>query len=228
MEPIHVGINEQMKFEPHNSKGQIFRVFWTCLFCPGCCPHRTPERGHGRHSVHRCWCLWYYSNTVRKKNPKSYLRQGSWTAWLQASVRSTATHSARDRWIPLGLGDQVAQQGVGAKESQADVGSLGEVLQHRRVGEPLSARPAVDKRHHNLEKHAFISQQKGLWSCYTQVEDLVTPLRSPTERCANILWYRAGHRHVIYAHWAASQTVQCTHALNLGEERQNSDMWRSH
>lgn len=43
----------------------------------------------------------------------------------------TAAHPAGDRWIPLGLGDQVAQQGVGAKESQADVGGLGEVLQHR-------------------------------------------------------------------------------------------------
>lgn len=74
----------------------------------------------------------------------------------------TAAHPAGDRWIPLGLGDQVAQQGVGAKESQADVGGLGEVLQHRRVGEPLSARPAVYKRHHNLDRHVFISQEEGL------------------------------------------------------------------
>lgn len=71
-------------------------------------------------------------------------------------------HPAGDRWIPLGLGDQVAQQGVGAKEIQADVGSLGEVLQHRRVGEPLSAGPAIDKRHHNLDKQVFISQEEGL------------------------------------------------------------------
>lgn len=73
-----------------------------------------------------------------------------------------ATHPTGDCWIPLGLGDEVAQQGVGAKESQADVGSFGEVLQHWRVGEPLSARPAIDKRHHNLDKNAFISQEEGL------------------------------------------------------------------
>lgn len=128
-------------------------------------------------------------------------------------------HPAGDRWIPLGLRDQVAQQGVGAKESQPDVGSLGEVLQHRRVGEPLSAWPAVDKRHHNLDKHAFNSQEEGL---RLRAKDLVVPLRSPRGRCASSLWYRAGRRHVIYGRWAASQTVQCTHALNLGEKRKTN------
>lgn len=71
-------------------------------------------------------------------------------------------HPARDGRIPLGLGDQVAQQGVGAEEAQADVGGLGEVLQHRRVGEPFGAGPAVDQRHHNLNKQAFISQEAGV------------------------------------------------------------------
>lgn len=75
----------------------------------------------------------------------------------QADCRAaSATDPAGDRWVPLGLGDQVAQQGVGAKERQADVGGLGEVLQHRRVAEPLSARPAIDQRHHDLDKQAQV------------------------------------------------------------------------
>lgn len=66
----------------------------------------------------------------------------------------------------------MAQQGVGAKERQADVGGLGEVLQHRRVAEPLSTRPAVDQRHHNLDKHTDLTggrpvggveHERGVW-----------------------------------------------------------------
>lgn len=53
------------------------------------------------------------------------------------AVGQTPAHPPRDGRVPLGLGDQMAQQGVGAKEAQADVGGLGEVLQHRRVGEPF-------------------------------------------------------------------------------------------
>lgn len=49
----------------------------------------------------------------------------------------------------------------------------------------------------------------------------LVPLHSPRGQCASILWYKAGHRHVIYERWAASQTVQCTHALNLGEKEIN-------
>lgn len=71
-------------------------------------------------------------------------------------------HPAGHGGVPLGLGDQVAQQGVGAKEAQADVGGLGEVLQHRRVAEPFGAGPAVDQRHHNLNKQAFIWQEAGV------------------------------------------------------------------
>lgn len=67
-------------------------------------------------------------------------------------------HPARDRRIPLGLGDQVAQQRVGAKEVQADVGGLGEVLQHRRVGEPFGAGPAVDQGHHNLNTRIYFTR----------------------------------------------------------------------
>lgn len=110
----------------------------------------------------------------------------------------------------------MAQQGVGAKEAQADVGGLGEVLQHRRVGEPFGAGPAVDQRHHNLNKHAFIWQVAGVCLCDGQAGDVVVPLRSPRGRCASILWCRSGHRLLIYERWAASQTFQCTHALNLG------------
>lgn len=82
----------------------------------------------------------------------------------------TAAHPARDGRIPLGLGDEVAQQGVGAKEAQADVGGLGEVLQHRRVGEALGARPAVDQGHHNLKTDAggrfvFARGSAGGWCC---------------------------------------------------------------
>lgn len=39
-------------------------------------------------------------------------------------------HPASDGGISLGLGDQVAQQGAGAEEAQADVGGLCEVSQH--------------------------------------------------------------------------------------------------
>lgn len=59
----------------------------------------------------------------------------------------------------------MSQQRVGAKEAQADVGGLGEVLQHRRVGEPFGAGPAVDQRHHNLNKHTFTSQEAGVCVC---------------------------------------------------------------
>lgn len=61
------------------------------------------------------------------------------------------SHPACDGGISLGLGDQVAQQGAGAEEAQADVGGLCEVSQHWRVGEVFRPRPTVDKRNHNLE-----------------------------------------------------------------------------
>lgn len=82
----------------------------------------------------------------------------------------TAAHPARDGRVPLGLGDELAQQGVGAEEAQADVGGLGEVLQHRRVGEAFGARPAVDQRHHNLKTDAggrfvFARGTVGGWCC---------------------------------------------------------------
>lgn len=60
-------------------------------------------------------------------------------------------HPACDCGISLGLGDQMAQQGAGAEEAQADVGGLCEVLQHWRVGEVFGPRPSVDQRHHNLD-----------------------------------------------------------------------------
>lgn len=110
----------------------------------------------------------------------------------------------------------MAQQRVGAQEAQADVGGLGEVLQHRRVGEPLGARPAVDQRHHNLNKHAFISREAGVYLREAQAQDGVAPLRSPRGRCASIPWCRSGRRLLIYERWAASQTSRCTRALNLG------------
>ena len=61
------------------------------------------------------------------------------------------SHPAGDSGVALGLGDQVSQQGAGAEEAQADVGGLGEVPQHRGVGEVAGARPSVDQRHHDLE-----------------------------------------------------------------------------
>lgn len=126
----------------------------------------------------------------------------------------TAAHPARDGRIPLGLGDEVAQQGVGAKEAEADVGGLGEVLQHRRVGEAFGARPAVDQRHHNLKTDAggrFVFAR-------AQPEDGAVPLRSPAGRCGSILWYRSGHCPGVHERWAASRTFRCTRALNLGEK----------
>lgn len=48
----------------------------------------------------------------------------------QCDVLQFASHPACDGGVSLGLGDQVAQQGVGAEESQADVRSLCKVSQH--------------------------------------------------------------------------------------------------
>lgn len=48
---------------------------------------------------------------------------------LLCEVAICVPHPASHSGISLGLGDQVAQQGVGAQETQADVGGLGEVLQ---------------------------------------------------------------------------------------------------
>lgn len=67
-------------------------------------------------------------------------------------------YPACDRGISLGLGDQVTEQGAGAQEAQADVGGLGEVSQHRRVGEVFGARPTVDQRHHNLDETYLFDQ----------------------------------------------------------------------
>lgn len=53
------------------------------------------------------------------------------TASTDADVFDTVVIPACDSGISLGLRDKVAEQGVGAEEVQADVGSLCKVLQHR-------------------------------------------------------------------------------------------------
>lgn len=67
-------------------------------------------------------------------------------------------HPACDCGISLGLGDQVAQQGGGAEEAQADVGGLCEVSQHWRVCEVFGPRTTVDQRHHNLDSANLLQQ----------------------------------------------------------------------
>lgn len=61
------------------------------------------------------------------------------------------SHPACDGGVSLGLGDQVAQQGVGAEKTQADVGGLRKVSQHWRVGEVFGPWTTVDQRNHNLK-----------------------------------------------------------------------------
>ena len=67
-----------------------------------------------------------------------------------------APYPACDRGVSLGLGDEVTQKGACAEEAEADVSGLGEVTQHRRVGEVLRSWPSIDQRHHNLHNTAFI------------------------------------------------------------------------
>lgn len=71
-------------------------------------------------------------------------------ASTNADVFDTIIIPACDGGISLGLGDQVAQQGAGAEEAQADVGGLCEVSQHWRVGEVSGPWPTVNQRNHNL------------------------------------------------------------------------------
>lgn len=67
------------------------------------------------------------------------------------------THPACNGGVSLSLGDEVAQQGAGAEETQTDVSGLSEISQHRRVGEVFRARSTVDQRDHNLDQIVFMS-----------------------------------------------------------------------
>lgn len=59
-------------------------------------------------------------------------------------------YPAGDGGVPQCLPHQVTSQAVGPQEAQADVGGLGEVAQHRGVGEVHGPGAAVDQRHHDL------------------------------------------------------------------------------
>lgn len=128
-------------------------------------------------------------------------------------------HPARDGGVSLCLGDQVAQQGAGAQEAQADVGGLREVSQRRRVGEVFGPRPTVDQGHHDLDNtYSFHKDCFSIAHTIQRLEYDVLPLRSPKGQSVSILWCRAGRHHVLHERWAAFQTFQYTHALNLPEK----------
>ena len=98
------------------------------------------------------WC-----RVVNRACPNGKKESASMTPLCE--VVQYVPHPACDGGISLGLGDQVAQQGVGAEKAQANVGGLCEVLQHWRVGEVFGPWPTVDQRHHNLDiTNVFISQ----------------------------------------------------------------------
>lgn len=65
-------------------------------------------------------------------------------------------HPACDSGVSLSFGDEVAQQGAGAEEVQADVCGLCKVSQHWGVGEVFGTWPSVDQGHHNLDNTALI------------------------------------------------------------------------
>lgn len=71
-------------------------------------------------------------------------------AWHHSVRLFSVSHPACNGGVSLGLGDEVAEQGVGAEEVQADIGSLCKVLQRRWVGKVFGPRTAVDKGYHNL------------------------------------------------------------------------------
>lgn len=86
---------------------------------------------------------WVLQSPNGKQEPASTLVWGCTVQYV--------SHPACDSGVSLGLGDKVAEQSVGAEEVQADIGSLGKVLQHWWVGKVFGPRAAIDQRHHNLE-----------------------------------------------------------------------------
>lgn len=114
----------------------------------------------------------------------------------------TSSHPPCDSGVSLRLGYQVSQQGAGAQETQADVGGLGEVPQHRRVREVFGARPAVDQRHHNLDE-AFVEESKNgtvLMTGWVQKPDV--PLYLSVLQ-GEYPWVLGGAQLVIVEHYPA-------------------------
>lgn len=62
------------------------------------------------------------------------------------------SHPAGDSGVTERLAHQVSQQGVGSQEAEPDVGGLGEIPQHRRVGEVQRPGTTVYQGHHNLRE----------------------------------------------------------------------------
>lgn len=61
-------------------------------------------------------------------------------------------YPAGDSGVTERLAHQVSQQRVGPQEAELDVGGLGELPQHRRVGEVHRPGTAVHQRHHDLRE----------------------------------------------------------------------------
>lgn len=154
-------------------------------------------------------------------------------AWHHSARLFSVSHPACNGGVFLGLGDEVAEQGVGAEEMQADIGSLCKVLQRRWVGKVFGPRTAVDKGYHNLNN----TNLQSIYNAYYNIKlfDLlqkekrrkkyifILPLHSPKGWSVSILWCRAGRHHLINGHWAAFQTSQYTHVLNLPKKKKKKE-----
>lgn len=154
-------------------------------------------------------------------------------AWHHSVRLLSVSHPACNGGVSLRLGDEVAEQGVGAEEVQADIGSLCKVSQRRWVGKVFGPRTAIDKGYHNLNN----TNLQSIYNAYYNIKlfgllqkkkrrkkyIFILPLHSPKGWSASILWCRAGRHHLINGHWAAFQTSQYTHVLNLPKEEEGEE-----